>query len=165
MKLSCNNARSLVPSYLDGELSEEQSAPLRQHLLGCPGCREAAKDGKSLKRWFTEAARPDVLVPQGFAAHVARRAFAGDTGQGVAPGAPVHGEREEVLMPFVLRLCAVAAGLLFCFSIAIQRSSLPEGSGLDAQYRPPWEKEAPVDVRLQAPKKLSEDEVEEDEEE
>ena len=29
MKMTCQNARSLVPSYLDGELTEDQAAPLR----------------------------------------------------------------------------------------------------------------------------------------
>ena len=54
MKLNCENSHSLVPSYLDGQLPEAQAAPLRAHLIECPSCREVAKEGKSLKRWFND---------------------------------------------------------------------------------------------------------------
>lgn len=145
MKMPCENARSLVPSYLDGELSEEQAVPLREHLYACRDCREVAKQEKNLKAWFVDQ---EVVIPPGFAGEVARRAFAGARPalEGVA-GAITHveepgRERAGTLLPFVLKLSTLAAGVLLTFAVAIQRQSLPAGDGLDAQsYRPPWEKE------------------------
>lgn len=145
MKMSCENARSLVPSYLDGELSEEQASPLREHLYACRACREVAKQEKSLKAWFVDE---EVAIPTGFAGQIARRAFAGARSADELAfeptlAAPEPGrERAGALLPFVLKLSTLAAGVLLTFAVAIQRRSLPAGDGLDAQsYRPPWEKD------------------------
>lgn len=136
MKISCDAARPLVPSYLDGELSEAQASPLRTHLLDCPACREVAKEGKSLQRWFELDSEP-IAVPSGFAARVARRAFAGDPGL-LVPEPPALRPRRP-LLPFLLVATAVAAALLFVLAVAIQRESLPQADGLDAlPSRPPW---------------------------
>jgi anti-sigma factor RsiW len=136
MKISCDDARPLVPSYLDGELSEAQASPLRTHLLDCPACREVAKEGKSLQRWFESDPAP-VSVPAGFAARVARRAFAGDPGLLVPEPAIIRPRRP--LLPFLLVASAVAAAVLFVLALAIQRESLPRSNGLDAlPSRPPW---------------------------
>lgn len=156
MKISCDNASALVPSYLDGELSEEQAGPLRAHLFDCPACREAAKQGKAVKRWFSEAQdASEVRVPRGFAARVAKLAFAGVAAgvlqpvarrsEGGRPGsaAPItllgskRGEQAPIL-PFVLKLSSLAAAVLFVFALAIQRQALPEGSDLDAMTQAPW---------------------------
>jgi anti-sigma factor RsiW len=93
--MECMDARPLVPSYLDGEISEAQAGPLRRHLLACPSCRASAQAGKHMKRWFEPTAI--VPVPRDFAARVARRAFAG-TGSSdfEAEGAPTA--IEEVLV-------------------------------------------------------------------
>ena len=156
VKMSCQNARSLTPSYLDGELSEDQAAPLRAHLLDCLSCRETAKQGTAIKRWFQArnvqgaiggATDERVAVPDGFAARVARRAFAGDPGVLV----PYAEETEPVgsLLPFVLKLSVVAAGLLFAFSIGIRMTSLPSGAGMNALEKQPWElQEHPADRPL-----------------
>jgi len=146
VKFDCKSARPLVPSYLDGELSEAQAAPLREHLFDCLSCREAAKDSRVLLRWFQDARDdvPVVTVPEGFAARVARRAFAGDPGLLIP--APRAGEPRRELLPFVLTVTAVAAALLLAFSIVIQRQSLPAAGPLEAQdYRPPWEERAADD--------------------
>jgi len=136
MKISCDDARPLVPSYLDGELSEAQASPLRAHLLDCPACREVAKEGKSLRRWF-EAVPDPIPVPAGFAARVARRAFAGDPGL-LVPEPPAIRQRRP-LLPFLLVASAVAAAVLLVLAVAIQRESLPRTNGLDAlPSRPPW---------------------------
>ena len=140
MKISCDDARPLVPSYVDGELSEAQASPLRAHLLDCPACREVAKEGKSLQRWF-EFEQAPVAVPAGFAARVARRAFAGDPGLLVPEPPPSNatGRPRASLLPFLLVASAVAAALLFVLAVAIQRESLPRSNGLDAlPSRPPW---------------------------
>jgi anti-sigma factor RsiW len=126
MQITCDQATSLVPSYLDGELTEAQAAPLRGHLLGCPGCREVAKRGKALSRWFAAAESP--AIPLGFAARVARRAFAGDPGDaGIRETAPV-GAAEAALLPFVLRLTALAAGLLILLAGLMQLQASPTDS-------------------------------------
>ena len=52
--MECIEARPLIPSYLDGELSEAQARPLRKHLLDCPECRSGAQGEKNLKRWFVQ---------------------------------------------------------------------------------------------------------------
>jgi anti-sigma factor RsiW len=137
VKLSCDNARSLVPSYLDGELSEAQASPLRAHLLDCPACREVAKEGKALQRWFGHPESPPA-IPAGFAARVARRAFAGDPGL-LAPE-PREVRRRRPLLPFLVAATAVAAAILLVLAFAIQRESLPRANHLEAlqEDRPPW---------------------------
>ena len=122
MHITCDHATGLVPAYLDGELSEAQAAPLREHLLACHGCREIAKEGKTLKRWFVADDAP--AVPVGFASRVARRAFAGDLGEVAAP-ALVEQEPEGKLLPFILRLTAAAAAVLLILAAALQFQSRP----------------------------------------
>src|SRR5260221_648219 len=63
--MECQNSRSMIPSYLDGELTEAQAGPLRQHLLGCQACRGSAQDLKNVKRWFLRSAT--AAGPKGFA--------------------------------------------------------------------------------------------------
>ena len=148
MNLTCDAARPLVPSYLDGQLSELQASPLRGHLLACPACRESAKDEKVLKRWF--AVEPEhVAVPAGFASRVARRALAGDPGL-LVPEPPVLGRARRSLTPVLLVATAAAALLLFLLALTIQRQNLPSGDGLRAQEqeRPPWLDEAGRDLPL-----------------
>lgn len=58
--MDCEKYENLIPLYLDGELTEVQVNSLRQHLEGCPKCREQlnalqymqsmlGKDDESLK--------------------------------------------------------------------------------------------------------------------
>ena len=133
--MQCDNARSLIPSYQDGELSEEQAAPLRAHLMECGACREVAKAETALKRWFV--ASPAPAVPDGFAAHVARRAFAGDPGMEALPEkvlTPARPQqRETPILPFVLRSTAAAAMLLIFLSMALHWRQLPASGDLEAQ--------------------------------
>ena len=138
MPIDCQSAQPLIPGYLDGELSDHQAAPLRQHLLDCPGCRASVQETKNLRAWFVDDA--EVEVPQGFAARVTRRAFAGDTGitelqpaqpEPLAPVASATGETP--VLKFVLHLTAAAAIVLFAVSLAMQRQGRPGGSELQAQ--------------------------------
>jgi hypothetical protein len=144
--MECSQARSLVPSYLDGELSQAQAAPLRRHLLDCQPCRAGAQGEKNLKRWFV--ASEVVEVPQDFAARVARRAFAGDTGDrfgepmlagGLAGGRSRSirsGSRagaEDDNLRFVLQITSIAALVLIVLSIALKSFNLPSGLDLEAQ--------------------------------
>jgi len=136
MQNRCQDSGPLIPSYLDGELSEDQAAPLRRHLLECHACRELAQDEQALKRWFVAHETP--AVPAGFAARVARRAFAGDLG--VLPAAALDSsaagaalESESRTIDFVLQLTAVAAAVLFFLALAIRTQSLPDSPGLNAE--------------------------------
>ena len=123
----CKQQQTLIPSYLDGELSEAQAAPLRQHLLACQGCRNAAQGERSLKAWFQAEAA--VTVPDGFASRIARRAFEGDTGE---LDAPLPANAPTPILRFVLTATAVAAGLLLVLSVALRSSELPSGDRLRA---------------------------------
>lgn len=146
--MECNDARPLVPSYLDGELSEAQAAPLRKHLLACQPCRAGAQTSKNLKRWF-EPMEP-IAVPRDFAARVARMAFAGaqvpdETPIALhavaAPVAPVLATRaveppqEARILGFVMRLTVAAAVLALLASVAIQSLRRPTSSDLRADDR------------------------------
>jgi hypothetical protein len=144
--MDCRQAEPLIPGYLDGELSEASAAPLRRHLLDCQACRGGAQGEKNLKRWF--AAEPAVAVPHGFAARVARRAFAGDAGespladrnlepQRAGPGAlaaSFQGGRDgqERILQFVLGLTAAAALVVIALAMSMRSWSLPAGTSLQA---------------------------------
>lgn len=126
--MDCRESRPLVPGYLDGELSEAQAAPLRKHLMDCPGCRSITQADKALKSWFVDAG--PVEIPAGFAARVARRALAGDTGEHWAAAHDAGGEHG--LRGFVLQLTAVAAALVIALSIGFRTMSLPQTDDLRA---------------------------------
>ncbi len=126
--MDCSEARPLVPGYLDGELSEAQAAPLRKHLLDCPGCRAVTQAGKTLTSWFIDEG--PVEIPAGFAARVARRALAGDTGDRWATSPDADGD--QGLRGFVLQLTAVAAALVIALSIGFRTMSLPRTDDLRA---------------------------------
>jgi len=134
MTLRCNDARPLVPSYVDGELSEAQAGPLREHLLDCMDCRGSAQDLKSLSRWFaSDVEDPNALVPSGFSARVARRAFAGDTGEPRHPALSTGRESDPV--GFVRELTALAAAVLVALAVGFRMQQVPAGERLRADER------------------------------
>lgn len=138
MEIECIDALPLVPAYLDGELSEARAGLLRKHLLGCHTCRGAAQGGKTLERWFAPLAEASsdprseftVAVPSGFAARVARRALAGDSGE---RDYRLPRAKSDNVLPFVLRVTALAAGLLFALAVGLQMQSRPEATHLSAE--------------------------------
>jgi anti-sigma factor RsiW len=146
--LSCREAQPLIGSYLDGELSEPRAALLRKHLLECVACRGGVQDGKQLQRWFgalreastvrgSEFAAP---VPTGFAARVARRAFAGDDGEHFIDQheiQPAPGLQENRVLRFVTRLTALAAAAALLLAAAYRAQSRPSGDHLSADDRAP----------------------------
>lgn len=153
-RLSCDAALALVPGYLDEELSEEQAAPLRRHLLACQGCRDYAQAERALRRWFVPS--EPVAVPEGFAARVTQLAFSGATVSTRAPRAeepavaavPNAGE----LQRFVLRAVAIAAAVLFAFALALHWRNRPVGEELYADDLPAmWSEPA---VQSPAPRPL-----------
>lgn len=128
MNTNCRSFEPLIPSYLDGELSEAQAGPLRRHLLECPPCRRTVAGEKALKRWFVR--EPACAVPAGFAERVARRAFAGDPGlEAAALAQPEEGR----LLRFVLGLTSVAAATLLIVAGSMRSVSVPTGGRLGAE--------------------------------
>ena len=139
--MNCKECLPLIPGYLDGELSEAQAAPLRQHLMDCRSCRRALSSEKSLKRWFAFEDALEAEVPAGFAERVARRAFAGDTGEPAA--SPSGGGRlvaltggavqvDPGLQDFLLRATAAAAVLLLVASAWMRSVRVPDGGRMSA---------------------------------
>jgi anti-sigma factor RsiW len=126
----CKRFRPLIPGYLDGELSEDQASPLRKHLMDCRSCRTATQGEKALKGWFVAAEA--ITVPEGFAAHVARRAFAGDRGERTSAGVLGEEQRKGALLNFVLTATAAAAALLLLLAGGLGGVGLPAESGLRA---------------------------------
>jgi len=126
--MNCHDSRSLIPSYIDGELSEAQAAPLRQHLMDCPTCRRATSGQKAIGRWFKTEPASDIPVPPDFAARVTRLAFAG-----AAPSVEIPRPAEPPapeprrLEPMVLWLTTAAAAALLVASALI--AQLPRGEG------------------------------------
>jgi hypothetical protein len=159
MTIQCQDALPLVPLYLDGELSEAQAGPLRKHLLSCHPCRSSVQDDKALKRWFAAGPVAAAAVPNGFAVRVARRAFAGDTGESERVAARTRGsfddEPQEAgrLLQFVLALTTVAAAALLIAAIALRGDALPDTHRLRADEAP-----KPVVEVLQALDRLNEKE-------
>jgi len=129
----CAQAAPLIPAWADGELSEARSAPLREHLLGCRDCRASMADLRALSLWFQPGAAAPA-VPPGFAARVARRAFAGDTGERAQAADATSGERRRTL-DFVLVLTALAAVLVIALGLALRARELPAGGNLHADDR------------------------------
>ena len=134
MDFTCSDALPLVPSYLDGELSQVRASMLRKHLLDCQACRASAQEGKLLSRWFVQPARQEFAAPSGFAARVARRAFAGDHGSTelVNPSPRENGR----LLQFVLALSAAAAAVMLVSAIALRDQALPSAGSLNAANQP-----------------------------
>src|SRR5688572_13151145 len=142
MDFTCQDALPLVSSYLDGELTEVRAGMLRKHLLDCSACRNSAQEVKVLSRWFVAPERLEIAPPAGFAARVARRAFAGDAGShsGLETGQPelelAKPAESGRLLQFVLTLTAVAAAVMLVSAIALRDQRLPSAGRLDAATPP-----------------------------
>ena len=160
----CKDALPLIGAYTDGELSGAQAGPLRQHLMSCPTCRNSAQASKAARRWFQQplpgegqpGQRGEDLVPPGFAARVARRAFAGETGEHAPESlghleltpAVVAGEvraaesRAGVVRPtlstprgllgFLVEMTGLAAAVLVALTVAFRMREVPSGEPLRA---------------------------------
>ncbi len=50
MSLSCNAVRDLVAVYKDGAASEETGEEIREHLKGCPDCRQYYREYERIDR-------------------------------------------------------------------------------------------------------------------
>ena len=64
----CKEFSALLDPYIDGELSPEETARVREHLHTCDGCRAYVQAALAIRDAFPEA--EDTPVPDGFAAVV-----------------------------------------------------------------------------------------------
>ena len=64
----CKEFSALLDPYIDGELSPEETARVREHLHTCDGCRAYVQAALAIRDAFPEA--EDTPVPDGFAAGV-----------------------------------------------------------------------------------------------
>ena len=115
--MRCDVVLALVPTYVDEEAATSVASSVRQHLMDCPACRGAVQEETSLRQWFVPT--DEIEVPAGFAARVARRAFAGDEGLApvtLTPTAPPEAGR---LLSFSMGLVAVAAAAMIAVTLFI----------------------------------------------
>lgn len=68
----CEDYREDLPAYLRGELTGERAEEIRQHLAGCPVCREAAVGAEGVLT-LVQHCLPFVQAPEGFAARLRLR--------------------------------------------------------------------------------------------
>lgn len=64
----CQEFAALLDPYIDGELSPEETARVREHLSTCDGCRAYVQAALAMRDAFPEV--EDTPVPDGFAAGV-----------------------------------------------------------------------------------------------
>ncbi|MEM9379005.1 MAG: zf-HC2 domain-containing protein [Planctomycetota bacterium] len=148
--MRCDVVLALVPTFVDEELTESVASSVREHLKDCRSCRSAVQEERSLRQWFVPT--EEVEVPDGFAARVARRAFAGD--EGLAPVAPDPLESDPVevipfaavpavsgaatardtagLLSFSRTLVAAAAAAMVAVTLFIANGTHPASQGLGA---------------------------------
>ena len=120
--IDCERIVALAPTYVDGEVrSEATASAVRRHLIDCASCRAAVQDETTLRQWFVPT--EEVEVPEGFASRVARRAFAGDTGESSREG------------DFVLRPVAPSSAALEERRRGDANGGLSAGPQLDEQLR------------------------------
>ena len=99
-----NLSETLIQRFVDGEVTEDQDRAIRLHLRESAEARALVLEAERTRHLLRASAGPVAAVPPGFAARVAREAFAAE--------ARVSHELSSAL-PFVRRLAfaAVAAGL------------------------------------------------------
>lgn len=68
---SCEDFQSLIESYIDNELTREQTHLFEAHISSCNNCREALEFAKSIRQVLT--ALPEIDVPEDFNSAVMQR--------------------------------------------------------------------------------------------
>lgn len=131
--IQCDVVLALVPTFVDNEVAQSVGGTVRRHLMDCPSCRTAVQEEQTMRQWFVPG--PEIEVPDGFAAHVARRAFAGDVGQApvsLQQAAKAPEQPSGRVLAFSRALVAVAAGGLVAVTLVLAGNGRPEVADLDA---------------------------------
>ncbi|MEM6671657.1 MAG: zf-HC2 domain-containing protein [Planctomycetota bacterium] len=130
--IQCDVVQALVPTYVDEEVTESVAGSIRAHLIDCPVCRAVVQEELALRQWFEPT--DEVEVPEGFAARVARRAFAGDEGLAPVTITPAASEGGR-LLSFSRGLVAAAAAAMIAVTLFLASQELPSvgevGAGPD----------------------------------
>lgn len=137
--IDCARVLAAVPTFVDEEVPEGEAASIRSHLADCTDCRAAVQEETSLRQWFVPT--DEVPVPDGFAARVARRAFAGDEGS-ATESLPTHTltpvaapADQGRLLSFTMGLTAAAAAVMMTFTLMLasgDSQGLGDGMGADS---------------------------------
>ncbi len=111
----CEGQRELVSAFVDERLEGAELLALEAHLEACAGCRRFEADLRRFPELLlaSEAFRPLRQPPPGFAAQVAARAAAEQTGRVVPFPAPARRRRASLLG---FAAAAAAAALFFAWS-------------------------------------------------
>ncbi len=75
----CDTFAALLDPYVDGELSGEEAARVREHLESCPGCRRYVDEALAIRAAFPEV--EETVVPEGFARGVMAAVRAEEAGK------------------------------------------------------------------------------------
>lgn len=61
----CEEYAALLDPYVDGELSGEEAARVREHVAECSGCRTYVEGALAIRAAFPDV--EETAVPEGFA--------------------------------------------------------------------------------------------------
>ncbi|MEA4823396.1 MAG: zf-HC2 domain-containing protein [Clostridiaceae bacterium] len=61
--MSCDTEREKIQAFIDGELSEEETAVLREHCMSCPSCAKYLREMLAMQKAVNELAED--TVPEG----------------------------------------------------------------------------------------------------
>lgn len=114
----CEQFAALLDAFVDGELSGEEAARVRDHLEHCPGCRDYVDGALALRAAFPDV--EETAVPEDFAAGVmeAVRALEAAKKRRAFPGGRRGTRWRAVLLP-----------LAACFALAVLVRTVPGGGG------------------------------------
>ena len=99
-------SEELVQRFIDGEVTEDQDRAIRLHLRENEDSRRRVLEAEAFRGLLRSAAPTAPAVPAGFAARVARDAFASES---------EYRHELAIVLPFVRRLTfAAAAAVLLC---------------------------------------------------
>lgn len=117
----CEELGALLDLYVDGELSPRESARVRAHLEGCPGCRAYVEDALVIRAALADMAEAE--PPEGFAENVMNAVRK----SGTAPSPARRGGRPENRRNWGKALLPLAA----CAAIVLLLRCVPAESGRD----------------------------------
>lgn len=119
--MNCAESRELLPLYREGELSEDQTAMLRDHLATCTECSELAKEYKLAGAFVgrLRSVRPVMPDAAALAGDIGDRIKASATVRRTPPSARFISRLLDVfeVPPVRLASAAFAAVLMIVFSV------------------------------------------------
>ena len=143
----CDEFAALLDPYIDGELSPEETARVREHLRACGGCRAYVQAALVMRDAFPEAESAE--VPDGFAEGVmaAIRANA-------APRKRRSPRWQKTLLPLAA-CCAVVV-------LAVSSLPRPSDTAVEADVAARTERQVPSNAAAPAAGNTTEDSATED---